>query len=1198
MLCDYGFRLVLNRAVPALLTFIFSVTAWAPATYADDRQLTAELRADLFFAVSPRGKIVTCLKRGNIDAQAGAIIYRETLPFFKVFADKRMKAWSGERRYQVAQARQSSFNRLCQMFRELNDHTLPEQVDSLTPYIIASDTVELPGGFGKAVPVSIMGMHLNASTKVYLLATDERVARPMTELTIKSRTTKQLEVDLPVDQIGDLSLVAMNKIGRKRSYSNVATVKIRQAADVGAGEGKPFDELFTGDSDIPSSKGGTVDHGSVATAIVAVASSQLPPPTRRGEDGGVTWIPYSSLNVPPGAPLTIPAGTNILADIDINAGNITISGTLKVPNGANRNITATNIYVLAGGTFQVGESLEDPILEQVVITLTAPMGNRTPRTTGYYVDAGYTCDDTRTLHVMDGNLYMFGAARTTTWTMAKLNENAAAGSTTLVFDRPLYWPAGARFALAPTGFPSPTNQVEILTVAYATNGSNVVHTTSGIQSSRWGRMQYPLSAPVSGIAVSLTPSSFSPPGGDGPISIDERAEAGLITRNIVLQGANDAAWSNNRYGGHVMVMGLGSSTLVDGVEFRRMGQGACMARYPIHWHMLSRSASDPITGVGGGTFLGRPALGSQIVMYSSFGDTGNRAVTVHASEHIIVANNVAARVPGHVFYLEDGTEMHNYLIGNLGMGARDPGPGYRMRVNDAQASAYWITNPLNVLYENTAADSAGPGHWWALANSPRGLSHNAPGINPSTTPLGLHERNVSHSNYGPGFQTAFGPSDESGNVLEWRYDPATPFTVNELDSWNNLGGGYQNRVGKGVYSKFKMHSNNGRDLSGQAMDVRLRKSLFVAQTLNSFNTTPNLPYRIGHATYHDSLIDEQGTTYIGYHHTPPMQAENGISRFAGGAISYEDNYASYGDEGLLMDHRLIDSDPGYISPQPYFDGQPIVIPGNTTATNMRHWSFPVRKDFYGEYGPVGNTVTPNDPFFTFGSPFQVLQPTSRQGVSIPRRFYSLLDFVFGVQNVGMGWWEATPPPLIVRRLDPSTLLEVGRAEVGSPAQAAFFPGYRTEPLAQSLPNQKAIYDVSFPGQTLETGYIRFSLANASLPSDSVVICLANNMPAGPLYIRLDSGNGPFSQNWRQITGTMRMVPNMGASFSTMVNDNTGQTYYRDYANNRVCLQYVGGVPLPSTYGIPVSPNNPTNENAELIARRMYVHIKFGGAPLP
>src|SRR4029450_7049937 len=91
-------------------------------------------------------------------------------------------------------------------------------------------------------------------------------------------------------------------------------------------------------------------------------------------------------------------------------------------------------------------------------------------------------------------------------------------------------------------------------------------------------------------------------------SVDERAEVGLLTRNIVVQG--DSASSAAGFGGHIM--GMGGPLRGGGVELHFMGQKGLMARYPMHWHLMG-----PVDG--------------QYFTGSSVWKSFNRCVTVHGT---------------------------------------------------------------------------------------------------------------------------------------------------------------------------------------------------------------------------------------------------------------------------------------------------------------------------------------------------------------------------------------------------------------------------------------------------------------------------------------------------------------------------------------------------------------------------------------
>ena len=65
-------------------------------------------------------------------------------------------------------------------------------------------------------------------------------------------------------------------------------------------------------------------------------------------------------------------------------------------------------------------------------------------------------------------------------------------------------------------------------------------------------------------------------------TVDERAEVGLLTRNIVIQG--DSASSAGGFGGHLM--GMGGTLRSRGRRAPFHGTEGLMARYPMHWHMM------------------------------------------------------------------------------------------------------------------------------------------------------------------------------------------------------------------------------------------------------------------------------------------------------------------------------------------------------------------------------------------------------------------------------------------------------------------------------------------------------------------------------------------------------------------------------------------------------------------------------------
>ena len=134
--------------------------------------------------------------------------------------------------------------------------------------------------------------------------------------------------------------------------------------------------------------------------------------------------------------------------------------------------------------------------------------------------------------------------------------------------------------------------------------------------------------------------------------LDTRAEVGLLTRNVKVQG--DASSTGSQFGAHVMVASPdeGSSTArLSYVECTRCGQAFRLGRYPIHYHMLGKVHASYVKGC-------------------AIHHTFNRAVTIHGVHYLRVLNNVAFETRGHTYFVEDGLETKNVITGNLGSATR------------------------------------------------------------------------------------------------------------------------------------------------------------------------------------------------------------------------------------------------------------------------------------------------------------------------------------------------------------------------------------------------------------------------------------------------------------------------------------------------------------------------------------------------
>jgi plastocyanin len=361
----------------------------------------------------------------------------------------------------------------------------------------------------------------------------------------------------------------------------------------------------------------------------------------------------------PGAAVVIPAGVDMIFDISsAPLYSLTINGSLTF---ADKDLNLSANWILVHGRLQIGTE-QQPYAKKATITLTGQ--NRSEDIMGM---------GTKFLGAMGGGVIeIHGSSRTaTSWT--RLAATAEVGATQITLAEAVNWQIGDEIVIAPSGYnPREAEKVTISAVA----GSTVTFAPA---------LRYRHSGQVQTI--------------EGR-SLDTRAEVGLLTRNIVIQGDDPGAPTEDAdyypytrgFGGHVMIM-AGSQARVEGVEFRRMGQTGNKARYPMHWHF---------TGEGSG----------QYIKNSSVDGSFHRAIVTHAVKDVLVENNVVYNVVSHAFVpAEDGPETGNRFVGNLGVlnYQLNPvdysfGPDGRGRgQQEERPGMFWLTNPNNPLIGNVVA---------------------------------------------------------------------------------------------------------------------------------------------------------------------------------------------------------------------------------------------------------------------------------------------------------------------------------------------------------------------------------------------------------------------------------------------------------------------------------------------------------------
>uniref|UniRef100_V9K885 hyaluronoglucosaminidase n=1 Tax=Callorhinchus milii TaxID=7868 RepID=V9K885_CALMI len=250
--------------------------------------------------------------------------------------------------------------------------------------------------------------------------------------------------------------------------------------------------------------------------------------------------------------------------------------------------------------------------------------------------------------------------------------------------------------------------------------------------------------------------------------VDMRAEVGILTRNIVIEGEMEGScYSNNQcqffkqdtFGGHLKVLRNFTSVHVSNVELTRMGQQV-LGSYPVHFHRCGDV--DEVGGYRSPTYL------NSLAIHHCF----SRCVAVHTTNGLLIKDTIGYDTMGHCFFLEDGIEERNILYHNLGLLTK---PGTILPTDRDQffcteildkvygkyipvpaadckaVSTFWIANPNNHLINNAAAGSQDTGIWYLFHKVPTGDSHGLyPENKAELTPLGTFYNNRVHSNFKAG----------------------------------------------------------------------------------------------------------------------------------------------------------------------------------------------------------------------------------------------------------------------------------------------------------------------------------------------------------------------------------------------------------------------------------------------------------------
>lgn len=834
-----------------------------------------------------------------------------------------------------------------------------------------------------------------------------------------------------------------------------------------------------------------------------------------------SWARFGAHKPLAGEAVTIPAGYKILLDESTpDLAGINVDGELRLAE--NQTLTLQADYIMVHGALLAG-SAHAAYSGRATITLDAQNSSENIHGMG-----------TRGIFSMGGRIELFGHSPATVWT--QLSAHAPAGGTSLNLLAAQGWQAGDQIVIAPTDFYG-TGASERLQLANVQG--NTVSLTQPIESPRWGQLQY-----LSPQGLSISPTGYAPQNGT-PTVLDERAPVGNLSRNLVIQGADDILWQSQGFGAQVMIMGAASVTRIQGVELRRVGQAARLGRYPLHFHMLSYDANS-------GAEI--PSQGVRELRNNAIWNSSNRCITVHGTNDTTVDNNICYDITGHAVFLEDAVERRNQITRNLVMRVRRPADPNRALLRsdlpDFQRgpSGFWLTNPDNTVTDNHAADAEGNGFWLAFPEAALGLSRNVQ-MRPNRMPFGTFSRNTSHSNGTVGVQLDWVPFNAAGETQPRSYAPSSDngaagpysnwvrFGMSEITTFKNLGNGFWNRATWPDYDRWISADNLDVFFSGAGADGNIRNSLVVGESLNNRTTWQQVyptwvaPNRrvppVAFASYH-STFNMVNNTVVNFPY---------VSGEASGAFRTTDYYITPVDRGPARNanNLLISTHPGYRTP---------VQPAENFTLAGALW------DANGYWGPAGNYWVYDTPYLTAGANCQPVLPAGENGMSCAAEYYGVTGFVVDGSERYM-----PTMPIRATRYDNAGQI-IGHWEVGNGLQATQLANMRHFAMMRN-----GRYFLDFPGIPVPTRQVEMDITNAYRPEDSALLGVryGGSQPAVSVrnpYGRLnltsvnslaEVESGPGNRFWHDTTNQtlwVRLRP--PANYPASSEPFSDQTLYQGY----------------------------------------------------
>jgi hypothetical protein len=389
---------------------------------------------------------------------------------------------------------------------------------------------------------------------------------------------------------------------------------------------------------------------------------------------------------------------------------------------------------------------EAPRAALLVGTPDRPIDARHTATIRLHYVAGHDKQSCPAIVCCGGRMDFHGAPMARTW--VKLATTAKAGASVVTLDEAVTgWKAGDRVILTAT-----TRQNKVKKTFQPSVKDNTQTEERTIKS-------------VGANTLTLDrPLTFDHQG-DGAY----RGEIANLSRNVVVESARPEAR------GHTMYH-HGSAGAISYAEFRRLGMPGVLGRYSLHYHLCGDS------------------MRGSYVLGASIWDSGNRWLTIHGTNDLLVRDCVGYQSLGHGFFLEDGTEVHNILDRNLAVQAYStkPLPKQIIPFDKNDGSGFWWANCRNSFTRNVAAECDEYGYFFQAAKTPdfdpnlRIMKSDGTRerIDIRTLPFIRFDDNVTHCQRRHGFNLGGGVPFGLPNVDGVGPDPRHPFIIRNFQATN------------------------------------------------------------------------------------------------------------------------------------------------------------------------------------------------------------------------------------------------------------------------------------------------------------------------------------------------------------------------------------------------------------------------------